>query len=92
MFLYLYHSLLKTLQDDLFGGIRGHQELERYLTSKTLKTSQDQSYLSSLLVHIYFCTQMVCTGCLLTKRGIVVMTVEMVKGEVAGGTVAVVIR
>lgn len=91
MLMYLYHSLLKTLQDDLFEGIRGHQELKRYLILKTLKTSQDQSHVSSLLVHLCFSTQMVCAGCLPTKRGLVVMTVATVEGEVAGGTVAVAI-
>lgn len=85
MFMYLYRNLHKTLQDDLFGGIRGHQELEKSWTSKALKTSQGQSHVSKLLVHFCLSIQMICAGCLLAEREVVVMTAEMVEVEVVGG-------
>lgn len=89
MFMCLYHNLLKTLQDDPFGGIREHQKLQRYLISKTLKTSQDHSHVSSLLDHLCLSTQIVYAGFLLTKMGMVVMMVKMVEGEVVSGMVEV---
>lgn len=61
---------------------QGSSKVGEVLDLEDLKTFQDQSPVSNLLVHFCLSSHMVCANCLLTESEVVVMMVEMAEVEV----------